>query len=138
MQFKEEFIIDLREIKNHLLEKDLKEIYRPEFLNRFDGIIIFKPLNINEVEQIAYLMINQVASNLEAKGIYFRAEDEAISELAKLGYDPKFGARPLRRVVQENVDNAIAEALLAGEVSRRDTIILLPGGKIKIDKAKAL
>ena len=130
--------IALNQIKNHLLEEDLKGVYRPEFLNRFDGIIVFKTLSLSEVEQIAYLMINQVTGNLEKQGIYLQAEDEAISELAKLGYDPKFGARPLRRVIQENVENAIAEALLEGRVSRRDTIILQPGGKIKIEKAKAL
>lgn len=128
----------LDQIKNHLLEEELRAIYRPEFLNRFDGVIVFKTLSPDEVEQIAYLMINQVAARLEPKGIYFRATDEAVAELARLGYDPKFGARPLRRVVQERVDNAIAEALLEGRVSRRDTIVLKEGGRIEIEKAEAL
>ncbi|MBU0646207.1 ATP-dependent Clp protease ATP-binding subunit [Patescibacteria group bacterium] len=130
--------LPLDQIKNHLLEEELRSIYRPEFLNRFDGTIVFKTLSPSEVEQIAYLMINQVAARLEPKGIHFRASDEAVAELARLGYDPKFGARPLRRVVQEKVDNAIAEALLEGRVSRRDTIILEEGGKINIEKAPAL
>jgi ATP-dependent Clp protease ATP-binding subunit ClpC len=128
----------LEQIKSHLLEQELRGIYRPEFLNRFDGIIVFKPLTPDDVQQIAYLMIDQVGKRLEPKGIHFRATDEAVMELAKKGYDPKFGARPLRRVIQEEVDNAIAKALLEGQVRRRDTIVLKPGGEIDIEKAPEL
>jgi len=72
------------------------------------------------------------------KGIHLRATDETIYELAKMGYDPKFGARPLRRVMQEHVDNAIADFLLRGKVGRRDTLVLEPGGMITVEKAEAL
>lgn len=128
----------LDQIKNHLLETELKQIYRPEFLNRFDGVMVFKPLLQDDVVSIAYLMIEKVAGRLSAKGITFRATDEAVHELAQKGYDPKFGARPLRRVIQENVENAVAEQLLRGEVGRRDTLVLEPGGTIEIEKAAEL
>ncbi len=129
---------DLERIKNHLIEVELKGVYRPEFLNRFDSIVVFKPLTMDEIIQIAYLLIGKVADRLETKGIHFRAEDAAVEELAKAGFDPKFGARPLRRVIQDKVDDAVAKVLLEGKVSRRDTIVLKSGGQIDIEKAKEL
>ncbi len=128
----------LDDIKTHLIEVELKGIYRPEFLNRFDAVTVFKPLTQDDVGQIAYLMINQVAERLEAKGIHLRASDEAVRELAVKGYDPKFGARPLRRVIQEDVDNVVAKAMLEEKVGRRDTIVLEAGGQVKIEKAAEL
>ncbi len=130
--------IPMEQIKENLIENELKGIYRPEFLNRFDGIIVFKPLGMEEVVQIAYLMISKVTERLKAKGITFRASDEAVYELAQKGFDPKFGARPLRRVIQEEVDNAVATVLLKGEVGRRDTLVLEAGGKIHVEKAAEL
>ncbi|MEK7105610.1 MAG: AAA family ATPase, partial [Patescibacteria group bacterium] len=128
----------LEEIKQHLLDSELKATYRPEFLNRFDGVIVFKPLSIDDVVQIAYLLIAKVAERLKVKGINFQASDAAVYELAQKGFDPKFGARPLRRVIQEEVDNAIANILLKGEVGRRDSLLLEPGGKITVQKAPEL
>ncbi len=129
---------DSEQIKTHLLEEELRGVYRPELLNRFDAVVVFRPLTTDDVQQIAYLMIAQVAERLEAKGIKFRATDEAVLDLSTKGFDPKFGARPLRRIIQEEVDNAIATALLEGRVGRRDTIVLHPGGQIEIEKAQAL
>ena len=130
--------VPMDQVKTHLLEEELRGSYRTELLNRFDGIIVFRPLTEDDVQQIAYLMIAQVAERLEAKGVKFRATDEAVGELAKKGYDPKFGARPLRRIIQEEVDNAIATALLEGRVGRRDTVVFHPGGRIEIEKAETL
>lgn len=129
---------DLATVREYLMNNELKQVYRPEFLNRFDGVMVFKPLSQEDVVAIAYLMINKVAQRLEAKGIAFRASDEAVHELAKKGYDPKFGARPLRRVIQDTVDNAIAEYLLQGKAGRRDTLVLEPGGEIQVEKAAEL
>jgi len=128
----------LGDIKTQLMETELKKHYRPEFLNRFDGIVVFKPLTMDDVAAIAYLMINKVIQRLSAKGITFKATDQAIHELAQKGYDPQFGARPLRRVIQEEVDNSVAEFMLSGQVDRRDTLVLNEGGEITIEKAKAL
>lgn len=129
---------ELASIRQYLMDNELKQVYRPEFLNRFDGVMVFKPLSPEDVVAIAYLMIAKVAGRLEAKGITFRASDEAVHELAQKGYDPKFGARPLRRVIQDQVDNSIAEHLLQGKVNRRDTLVLGPGGKITVEKAAEL
>lgn len=128
----------LTEIKTHLMEQELRGVYRPEFLNRFDGVIVFRPLSREDVAQIAEMMIRQVAARLDPRGIRFRAEHDAVADLAARGYDPKFGARPLRRVIQEEVENAIANALLEGKVKRRDTIVLKAGGQIAIEAGAAL
>lgn len=130
--------VSMEQIKTRLMEEELKQVYRPEFLNRFDGVMVFKPLSQEDVVAIAYLMMGKVADRLKSKGISFRASDEAIHELAQKGYDPKFGARPLRRVIQETVDNAIAEIMLKGEVARRDTLVLEPGGIVQVEKAAQL
>ncbi|MFZ2804275.1 MAG: ATP-dependent Clp protease ATP-binding subunit [Patescibacteria group bacterium] len=123
-------------IKTGLLEQELKGIFRPEFLNRFDGVIVFKPLTMDDVTQIAWLLVNGIAKRLEAeRGIKFIAEDTAVEELAVAGFDPLFGARPLRRVIQERVDNALADLVLRGEVGRKDTIRLQPGGTLTVQKA---
>jgi ATP-dependent Clp protease ATP-binding subunit ClpC len=125
-------------IKNELLERELRTIYRPEFLNRFDDVIVFAPLTREDVVAIAYLSIVTVVERLKAKGIEFVVTDEAIHELAEQGYDPKFGARPLRRVIQEKVENPLADYLLKGQVGRRDTLIFDKGGQITLQKATEL
>ncbi len=125
-------------VKNALLETELRQIYRPEFLNRFDDTVVFTPLSQDDVVAIAYLMVAGVTEQMKAKGITLTVTDDAIHELARKGYDPKFGARPLRRVVQEYVENTIAEFLLAGKVGRRDTLRLEAGGKITLERAVEL
>lgn len=126
---------EIERIKTGLLEQQLKGIYRPEFLNRFDGVIIFKPLTMDDVTQIAWLLIGGITTRLAEKGIIFKAEDAAVEELAKAGFDPLFGARPLRRVIQDRVDNGLADLLLKGAVSRKDTIVLQAGGELRVEKA---
>ena len=126
------------DIKTTLINEKLKEHFRPEFLNRFDGTVVFKPLTMQNVIEIAKLMIAKIAKNLEEKGIEFSASDEAVAELAEHGFDPKFGARPLRRTIQEKVDNALADHILKGEVGRRDKVMLQVGGELKIEKAEEI
>jgi len=126
------------EIKLELMEKELRPYFRPEFLNRFDSIVVFKPLNQEHIEQIAGLMLKGEQKRLKEKGIYLEPTPAAIKELAIAGYDPKFGARPLKRVIQERVENALADFLLTGQVDRRDKVILEAGGKIRIKKAQEL
>jgi ATP-dependent Clp protease ATP-binding subunit ClpC len=127
--------LDVERIKTLLLERELKGIFRPEFLNRFDGIVVYKPLTMSDVEQIAWLMLGRIERQLADKGIKFRAEDQAVEALAKAGYDPLFGARPLRRVIQDRVDNQLADMLLRDEVQRRDTVVLDSDGVLKVEKA---
>ena len=125
-------------IKRELLEQVLFQFFRPEFINRFDNIILFKPLSLDNIKEVVKLLLNKVAKRLGAKGITLRASEEAIAELSKTGYDPIYGARPLRRLIQETVDNALANQLLQGKLTRRDVAVLESGGQISVEKAKEL
>jgi len=126
------------EIKNELIDTELNKFFRPEFLNRFDNVVIFKPLGMEELVQITKLMLKKVEKRLLDKGISLRVSEPAIKELAEAGYDPVFGARPLRRAIQERVDNALANYLLTGKLGRRDVAVLESGGNIRIEQARSL
>ncbi len=128
--------VNIQVVKDQLIGGELNKYFRPEFLNRFDGIIVFKPLAMAEVEQIAGLMIKKLADRLAVKGINFQVSPEAIKELAVAGFDPVYGARLLRRVIQEKVEDNLANYLLQNKIGRRDTIILQSGGWFKIEKAE--
>lgn len=128
----------IEEIKKDLIERELKQYFRPEFLNRFDGVMVFKPLTEIETVQIARLMIRGIAKQLEAKGIFLQITDEAVVELAQAGFDPLFGARPLRRVIQERVQDTLANFLLTQKIGRRDVVILEKGGVLRVEKARKL
>ena len=125
------------DFREELIKNKLGDVFRPEFLNRFDSVVVFRPLTETEIFQIAGLMLGKVKKRLDKKGIFFEATDEAQAELAKLGFDPVFGARPLRRVIQDQVDNALAQFLLKGNIGRRDIVVYDKGGQIKIKKAKS-
>lgn len=109
-------------IKDHLLHGELATAFRPEFLNRFDGIVLFKALDEAGIKQIAGLMLQRVAKDLEAKGVELQVTDAALTFFAKVGFDPEFGARPLRRTLQERVENQLAELILSGKLPRRSVV----------------
>lgn len=113
----------IEDIKNKLLEEKLGAYFKPEFLNRFDGVIVFRPLAPEEIIKIAELLIKKIAKKLSDKGVELVVEDGALRELAKLGFDPKFGARPLRRVLAKEVEDRLANMILQGKVKRRDGVI---------------
>ena len=119
-------------IKDRLLHGELKQHFKPEFLNRFDGIVLFKPLALGDIKQITHLMLLRISKELEAKGITLEVRDVALEFLASAGYDPEYGARPLRRVLQERVENKLAELLLTGALHRRDTVVIGQGGEITL------
>lgn len=125
-------------IKQSLLHDVLPRIFRPELLNRFDQVVVFHQLTKLEIVQIAKLLLGDVEQQLSAKGIAFEATEAAVRELADRGYDPVFGARPLRRVIQETVDNALASYLLSEKLGRRDRAILEPGGVIRVERAPSI
>jgi len=100
----------------------LKETIRPEFLNRVDEIIVFKPLTKSEIEQIVELQLKQVQKLVSNKNITLRITDDAKSRLAIMGYDPSFGARPLKRVIQKYIINALSEKLISGEIKDGDVV----------------
>ena len=114
------------------------DYFRPEFLNRFDKIVLFKALSIDNVVAITDLFLKMFKEKLEDKGIDFKAEKEAVKELALVGFDPLYGARPLKRVIQEKVENVVARLFLEDKVSPRDKLILKKGLVFEIKKAPKL
>ena len=106
----------------------LKRAFRPEFLNRIDEIIIFKPLSEEEIRKIVGLMAKEVQARLNEREITFELTDGAEEWLAKEGFDPVFGARPLRRAVQRYVENPLAKAILAGEFAEGDHVLVESDG----------
>ncbi len=106
--------------KYHDVEKDvsqkLREYYRIEFLNRFDKLIMFRPLNRIEIEQIVLLMLKKINDNLMQKGISFSWNENTLIELANMGYSQMFGARELKRVVQENIEDKLADLIIQGKL----------------------
>jgi len=128
--------IEVNAISQELVDNELGKYFRPELLNRFDGIIVFKPLTMTDVREIASLMLNKVAEVLERKGVLLQSTPAGIDFLANLGFDPKFGARPLRRVIQEQIQDKIAELVLRNELNRRDTVLIGDQAELSIIKAK--
>jgi len=103
---------------------EMKKIFRPEFLNRIDATVVFHALNKEHIRQIVDLMLNQVASSLKEKDINLEVTDEAKDFIGEKGYDPVFGARPLRRTIQNLVEDQLSEALLRGEFLSGDTVVV--------------
>lgn len=102
----------------------LKKTIRPEFLNRIDEIIMFRPLDKNSIESIVRIQIDNLAKMLSETGVNVRFTDEAVSALAAQGYEPEFGARPLKRVLQREVINQLSKYILAGKVDREAQIVI--------------
>lgn len=106
------------------LTEELKKYYRPEFLNRFDGVIMFKPLENAEIKQIASLMIKKINDQMSEKKITVEVTDTAMDQFIAEGYNQEFGARALYRTLQDKVKNVMAEKMLSGELQE--------GGKLRI------
>ncbi|HQT22541.1 MAG: ATP-dependent chaperone ClpB [Sphingobacteriales bacterium 17-39-43] len=102
----------------------LKQTIRPEFLNRIDELIMFTPLNRNELRDIVTLQFKGVQSTLAEMGIEIEASEEALDWLAQLGYDPQFGARPLKRVIQKRILNELSKEILSGKIDKDSRIKL--------------
>ena len=102
----------------------LKQTIRPEFLNRIDEIIMFTPLNEREIEEIVGIQVNGIKKMLAKNGVTLDITPEALSYLAKEGYNPEFGARPVKRVLQRMVLNRLSKDILAQKVDREHPIII--------------
>ena len=109
--------------KRQVLEL-LKKTIRPEFLNRIDDIIMFTPLNEKEIREIVGLQLNGVKKMLAQNGVTLEFTDEALNLIANKGYDPQFGARPVKRVIQRMVLNELSKELLSGHVNRERPIVI--------------
>jgi ATP-dependent Clp protease ATP-binding subunit ClpC len=104
---------------------ELKRIFRPEFLNRLDGVMVFHALNREQIQEIVDLEVEKVSVRLAEHGLSLELSDQARTYLADKGYDPSLGARPLRRVIQNEVEDALSEALLGGRFEAGDKVLVV-------------
>jgi ATP-dependent Clp protease ATP-binding subunit ClpC len=104
------------------LNESLKRAFRPEFINRVDAVVIFRSLNKDDIKQIVTLELDKVAERLKEHNLTLAASPEALSLLADQGFDAEFGARPLRRVIQQKVEDPLSDRVLGGEFANGDTI----------------
>jgi ATP-dependent Clp protease ATP-binding subunit ClpC len=103
---------------------EMKKVFRPEFLNRVDATVVFHALTPEDIHQIVELMLSKVVDSLKEKNITLEVTDAAKDFFGEKGYDPVFGARPLRRVIQDMVEDRLSEALLRGEISSGDEVVV--------------
>lgn len=111
------------EMRKKLMDS-LKRVFRPEFINRVDGVIVFRALNKEDILEIVSLELDKVSDRLVEHDIELRATEEAIRLLAELGFDPEMGARPLRRIIQQKVEDVLSDAMLGGEFEDGDAVII--------------
>jgi ATP-dependent Clp protease ATP-binding subunit ClpC len=112
------------ELKDELMDM-LRQSFRPELLNRIDEIIVFRSLDRDQLGQITRLLLARVARRMHAQGVELEVSDAAVQYLANAGFDPQYGARPLRRAIQRLLEDELSERLLAGEIER--------GQRVRVD-----
>ena len=112
-----------QEMRKKLLDA-LKRVFRPEFINRVDAVIVFRALSMESIKEIVQLELDKVSLRLEEHAIVISITPAALELLAEMGYDPEMGARPLKRVIQQNIEDTLSDSLLAGEFEDGDTIIV--------------
>ncbi|GED72514.1 negative regulator of genetic competence ClpC/MecB [Brevibacillus reuszeri] len=110
-----------QDMKDKVMD-ELKKSFRPEFLNRIDEVIVFHSLEEEHIEQIVSLMTDELRKRLKEQSIDFQLTDDAKKILAKEGFDPAYGARPLRRAIQRHIEDRLSEELLKGNISKGDTV----------------
>jgi ATP-dependent Clp protease ATP-binding subunit ClpC len=114
---------EYEKMKDKLLE-ELKKVFRPEFLNRIDSVMVFHSLTKENIRNIVDLMLKSVIHQLKEKGITMEVTETAKDFLGEKGYDEAFGARPLRRVIQDMVEDKLSDSLLRGQFRTGDTVIV--------------
>ncbi|HEV7393571.1 MAG TPA: AAA family ATPase, partial [Burkholderiales bacterium] len=119
----------LAEVKNH---------FRPEFINRIDEIVVFHPLDQTNIKEIAKIQIAYLEKRIAAMDMKLEITDAALREIASVGFDPVFGARPLRRAIQSQIENPLARAILEGKFGPKDTIrVDVRNGQVVFEKEMA-
>lgn len=108
-------------IKEKVME-EVKRAFKPEFLNRIDDIIVFERLSEENIKSIATLMLSTLSERLAANDIKAEFTDNAVALIAKQGFDPVYGARPLRRAIQSKIEDMLSEKIIDGDVKKGDTI----------------
>jgi ATP-dependent Clp protease ATP-binding subunit ClpA len=101
-------------------------IFKPEFINRFDKAVVFHPLSKENLIEISNLILSSLKDNLKKKGIELFVTEELKEKIVELSYDPKFGAREMRRVIQEKIENNLAEAVLLGSLQKGNKVEINP------------
>ncbi|MDR0490458.1 MAG: ATP-dependent Clp protease ATP-binding subunit [Oscillospiraceae bacterium] len=121
------------EIMHEAVMEDVKRLFKPEFLNRIDETIVFHKLSREDIKKICEKMLDTVKGRMEALGICMTVEDSAIEFLSEKGFDPVYGARPLRRTIQSEIDDVMAENLLEGKIKSGDNVVIAAEeGKIAV------
>jgi ATP-dependent Clp protease ATP-binding subunit ClpC len=120
---KTEELTSYEEMRKKLTDS-LKKVFRPEFINRLDSVIVFRSLNKDDIRKIVTLELNKVTSRLAEHEVKLTASEAALDLLAERGYDPEMGARPLRRVIQQKVEDPLSDSLLSGTFHEGDTIVV--------------
>jgi ATP-dependent Clp protease ATP-binding subunit ClpB len=110
---------------------ELKNHFRPEFLNRIDEIVVFHGLDAGQIGEIAKIQLRTLAERLARMELHLRVSDQALAELAKVGFDPVFGARPLKRAIQQRIENPLSRDLLQGRFAPQSVI------EVTVDPIKA-
>ena len=113
---------DFAQTKEHMLS-ELRKVFRPEFLNRIDEVIVFEPLDEEDTRKIVALMMDNVEKRLEERDIHLTMTDEALDLLAREGFDPEYGARPLRRAIQQRVEDSLSEEILRRNIDLGDAVL---------------
>ena len=111
----------IEETKEQVLQL-LRKTVKPEFINRIDEIVMFRPLSRKDIKKIVRIQVDLIKNRLQDSGIHLEVSDEALDRLAKLGYDPQFGARPLKRVLQRELLNELSKQILAGKINKNSVI----------------
>lgn len=111
------------EMRKKLMDS-LRRVFRPEFMNRLDSVIVFRSLNKEDIQKIVELELNKVTQRLEEHATTLKATPAAVEKLAEMGFDPEMGARPLRRVIQQSVEDPLSDSLLAGDFEGCGTILV--------------
>ena len=128
----ESIVRDPKNAKSEVMEA-IAHTFKPEFINRIDEIVVFNPLGKEEVKRIVHLQLEALSSRLEKKNIHFSWTPEVEDYCAEVGFDPSFGARPIRRCIQNEIENELSRAILSGAVSREGNVTAsLQDGKIAI------
>ena len=128
----ESILRDPKNAKSEVMEA-IAHTFKPEFINRIDEIVVFNPLGKEEVRRIVHLQLEALSNRLEKKNIHFSWTPEVEDYCAEVGFDPSFGARPIRRCIQNEIENELSRAILSGAVSREGNVIAsLKDGKIAI------
>ena len=111
---------------------ELKEIFRPELINRIDEIIVFRKLTSEEIKKICAIMLSSLKKRMEEIGHKVEFTDELIEHLSEAGYDEVYGARPLRRAIQSEVEDFLADSILSGKLKKKKTTVDYKDGKVTI------